>query len=72
MPVAKKTTTGYFVISRLGTSVHRKGAFESRDAAIEWVSKNYAGQPCWLVAAEYIGTTPHKPLGADGYPVQEG
>lgn len=71
MAVAKKETH-YFVIGRQGASVHRKGGFESREAAIKWVEVNYAGHPCWLIPAEYIGTGSHRPLGADGYPVQEG
>jgi hypothetical protein len=56
----------YFVVNQLGQSANRQGAFESREAAIEWAEKNYRQFPCWLVPAEYIGVIAPTPLNAEG------
>lgn len=63
---AAKPITHYLVINSLGQSVHRRGAFESADAAREWVKNYYAGYPCWLLPVEYIGVPESKPLNKDG------
>lgn len=56
----------YFVVTAMGTSAHRHGPFESREAAKDWAKKHYANWPCWLLPAEYIGSVAPRPLDKDG------
>lgn len=62
----------FFVVNQLGQSADRRGPFESAEAARTWAEKFYH-YPAWIIPAEPVGqAVNHRPLDADGNPVQEG